>query len=92
MRLIDSDKLEYTNTGYIAKWKVDMQPTVDAVPVTRCQDCECFIADMAKAAEAKMPEQKDAWGCFDGFCSRYLKRFEPNDFCSYGAKMERKEK
>ena len=57
MRLIDSDKLKehfswWTNPdGTDTEQKklfnaiIDMQPTIDAVPVVRCKDCKNFSAE-----------------------------------------------
>ena len=46
-RLIDADTLEYgsASTGeyvfeYVPKYQIDNAPTIDAVPVVRCKDCE----------------------------------------------------
>ena len=46
-RLIDADTLEYgsASTGeyvfeYGPKYQIDNAPTIDAVPVVRCKDCE----------------------------------------------------
>lgn len=43
MRVIDADALPVKFDGHIfAVWKCDLDaaPTVDAVPVVRCQDCK----------------------------------------------------
>lgn len=43
MRLIDADLLKrelVQDYAYAAASMVDAQPTVDAVPVVRCKDCE----------------------------------------------------
>lgn len=50
-------------------------PTVDAVPVVRCNDC-----DMFKIVE-----------CCGGICSFFNRSVQVDDFCSYGAKMEGEE-
>ena len=31
MRPIDADKIEYTNTGYAEKWRIDRMPTLNPV-------------------------------------------------------------
>ena len=50
MRLIDADKLlrdiEHYNLsdGKFQHW-VEVQPTVDAVPIIRCQDCRNYAGE-----------------------------------------------
>lgn len=79
--LLRRDKTEYLNTfvdGVRAVMKaIRTAPTVDAVEVTRCKDCEYFKT---------LPE--DGYNV----CLHVEKGMvcpEPTDFCSYG---ERKEK
>jgi hypothetical protein len=47
------------------------QPTVDAVEVVRCKDCE-----------KSHPELCHYKGCI--WCARYDRYMNPDDFCSYG--------
>lgn len=88
MRLIDADWVlehtkpyelsdeDWTVTGGTAirliHTAVDQAPTIDAVPVVRCKDCEYFGLN-----DENVPY------CFNPFG---LDDPEPNGFCSYGRK------
>lgn len=50
MRLIDADKLWKDTTSTIEECAefleiIEKQPTVDAVPVIRCKDCDYYTAE-----------------------------------------------
>ena len=49
---------------------VDEQPTIDAVPVVRCKDCEYF-----RTNDENVPYCSNPFGLDDP---------EPNGFCNYG--------
>lgn len=84
MRLIDADALLSQYKGNILTAQIDYAqgardviddirnaPTVDAVTVVRCNDC-----DMFKIVE----------GC-GGICNFFNRSVQVDDFCSFGAKM-----
>ena len=80
MRLIDAysakEALEYTlvgDTASMAERVIDSQPTVDAVPVVRCEKCVHYEMGVC----LKIYD--------DGAASRYAwQERKPDDFCSYG--------
>ena len=87
MRLIDADKLEvisYKDTECQedtfdegVRWMaelIDKQPTVDAVPATRCKDCKDFRRNNEN----------------DPYCTnrRGLDDPVPDGFCNYGKPKE----
>lgn len=87
MRLIDADKLEvisYKDTegredtfDAGVQWMaelIDKQPTVEAVPVTRCKDCKDFRRNNEN----------------DPYCTnrRGLDDPVPDGFCNYGKPKE----
>lgn len=92
MRLIDGDELiniiiyvseEYVNRPDVIEIKglmiemLNESPTVDAVPVVRCKDCKNYLSYFGHKC------------CFvfcDGREDPYSTR--PDDFCSYGVKMD----
>lgn len=81
MRLIDAysakEALEYAlvgDTASMAERVIDSQPTVDAVPVVRCRECnhcdpENYHCDHPMSTAAPL-------------------RRKPDDFCSYGERKE----
>ncbi len=81
MRLIDADEA-IINFGF--EWDdisptrdefvefLKKQPTIDAVPVVRCEDCEHF-----RLNDENVPYCLNPFGLDDP---------EPNGFCSYGRK------
>lgn len=80
MRLIDLDSDYIQETLYrrafktrqdIEEW-LNSTPTIDVVPVVRCQDCEYF-----RLNDENVPY------CFNPFG---LDDSEPNGFCNYGRK------
>ena len=84
-RLIDADEVDYENISCSQSqlhWLhriIEMQPTVDAVPVVRCRDCKRCFKYTTKRNRQKM------WICMRNevdICVR------PDDFCSYGERKE----
>lgn len=88
-RLIDADALledgirvsyAYNNDGIIlipmgeVRQSIKNAPTIDAVPVVRCKDCENWDTDWGPA------------GAEDGehFCLVFAYTSRPDDFCSHG--------
>ena len=91
MRLIDVDDLgvgrcskDVLPAAYCAGWNgllglIEKAPTVDAVIVTRCEDCVHWDDD------------PDTYGANDGPKGKCMKSFETmraDDFCSYGERKE----
>ena len=83
MRLIDADALRsefgVSDSAIIAKETIDDAPTIDAVPVVRCQECK------------RWDDNPDSYGKDDGPKGKCLKTFEetyPDDFCSYGQRKK----
>ena len=84
MRLIDADDAKRTYTQYMFDTEedfgrvndvLDYSPTVDAVVVTRCKDCEHLVNTTINA---------------NGFliCDISDMEIAPDDFCSYGEPKE----
>lgn len=79
MRLIDADALKLKfmengddHTGYEIHRVIDNAPTVDAVPVVRCKDCNmCKIVEYYGGGEKRV-------------CRLFDRSMLPDDFCSYG--------
>ena len=58
------------------------QPTVDAVPVVRCRDCQRWKPSGSKAGKS-FSDMEYIGGCeFSKYCRR------ASDFCSYGEPKE----
>lgn len=82
MRLIDADALmeKYHKTHVWDSWvEINNAPTVDAVIVTRCEDCVHWDDD------------PDTYGADDGPKGKCMKSFETmcaDDFCSHGERRE----
>lgn len=88
MRLIDVDELgvgrcskDVLPAAYCAGWNgllglIEKAPTVDAVIVTRCKDCEYLVNATVNA---------------NGFliCDISDMEIAPDDFCSYGEPKEK---
>ena len=95
MRLIDADRLSeaiYDNVSapyeeaVFAKedclTEVYAAPTVDAVPVVRCRDCQHWKPTGSKAGNS-FSDMEYIGGCeFTKYCRR------ESDFCSYGERKE----
>lgn len=83
MRLIDADDLgvgrcskDILPAAYCAGWNgllglIEKAPTVDAVPVVRCKDCEYWQDN-----NDGYPHEECRWG--------HGETPDANDFCSYG--------
>ena len=90
MRLIDSDELwerlnyepweHNADRDEIALPIVNAAPTVDAVPVVRCKDCKWFADNNGG----------EWYGCKMFHVVRITPEDapKPDDFCSYGERME----
>ena len=93
MRIIDADALqnillpittalenEYGNLGGAVigcMMHIDNAPTVDAVPVVRCRECNHYKTGVCLKIY------------YDGLASRYAwQERNPCDFCSYGERRE----
>ena len=88
MRLVDADKLvdmlydnEFASLCPLDEVSgvIDACPTVDAVQVTRCEDCKHWDDD------------PDTYGSDYGPKGKCMKSFETmcaDDFCSYGEKKD----
>ena len=91
MRLIDADaldaKLKSTYRYFQIAGDISEAPTIDAVSVVRCRDCEHW-----KRCSVTMPDGGKAnWG----FCEINLdpdsdidKTTAENDFCSFGKRKD----
>lgn len=92
MRLIDADRLSeaiYDNVSaqyedaVCAKedclTEIDVAPTVDAVPVVRCRECEYAF----KSGSSITGIRCEVWGTYDLFHA-----CEPDWFCSHGKRKE----
>ena len=88
MRLIDADKLVdmlYDNEFAVlcpldeVSGVVDACPTVDAVVVTRCEDCVRWDDD---------PDTYGADGVPKGLCMKSFETMCADDFCSYGKRKD----
>lgn len=86
MRIIDAKLLEKqvkeafekTNPvlmGCLLRW-IRYQPTIDAVPVTRCKDCKHCNSFV-------LPTGRLMYTCMDGSHDHQM-LLNPNDFCSRG--------
>lgn len=91
MRLIDADEA-IINFGF--EWDdipptreefvrfLKKQPTVDAVPVVRCRDCQRWKPSGSKAGKS-FSDMEYIGGCeFSKYCRR------ESDFCNYGEPKE----
>lgn len=83
MRLIDAELLEeqfgISDADILAKEEIQFAPTVDAVIVTRCENCVHWDDD------------PDTYGADDGPKGKCMKSFETmcaDDFCSYGERKD----
>ena len=80
MRLIDADALRsefgVSDSAIIAKETIDDAPTIDAVPVVRCQECTHYkICDEWKNGKRMLCEIHH---------HSYLDHDGDNHFCSWG--------
>ena len=51
---------------------INKEPTVDAVPVVRCENCVCY----------REPDDDHA------YCTNHLRETEGDDYCSYGIRKD----
>ena len=82
MRLIDADALKKKAFRYaihgellpetVYAGDIDKAPTVDAVPVVRCENCVCYR------------ELDDD----HAYCTNHLPETEADDYCSYGIRKD----
>ena len=83
-RLIDADatKRRVADTFFdtlipCVNRALDDSPTIDAVPVCRCQECKHYKTGVCLKIY------------YDGLASRYAwQERKPDDFCSYGERKE----
>ena len=82
MRLIDADvadKWMQQNNAFIDSAILKAIPTIDAVPVVRCRECNRWDTD------------RDSYGKDDGpkgTCMKFFEDTYSDDFCSYGQRKE----
>ena len=97
MRLIDADALgvgrcskDILPAAYCAGWNglielIEKAPTIDAVPVVRCRECQHWKPTGSKAGNS-FSDMEYIGGCeFTKYCRR------ESDFCSYGEKRRDKD-
>ena len=81
MRLIDAELLEeqfgISDADILAKEEIRYAPTVDAVVVTRCKDCNHYDMGVCLKIYSGGSVHPAAWQ------SR-----KPEDFCSYGERRD----
>lgn len=83
MRLVDADNARECFsgdgvTGAVMQRMFDSLPTIDAVPVVRCRECQ----HCKETVDYKGP------GLFCSIWGREWQRVQPDDFCSYGQRKE----
>ena len=85
-RLVDADafleKMKRTNRYFDVVFDVEEMPTVDAVEVVRCRECQHWKPSGSKAGNS-FSDMEYIGGC--EFTNYY--RTE-SDFCSYGERKE----
>lgn len=67
MRLIDADSLKIPSEEIIAKMTIELAQTIDAVPVVRCRDCECWYPE--EDNEYGHCRKHDFWSSETWFCA-----------------------
>lgn len=83
-RLIDANALisqfdDCNFKGFVLKRLIELQPTVDAVEVVRCKDCQHWKNSWSS------PEIKEAYGyCHLEDADNVIVGRWETDFCSYG--------
>ena len=85
-RLIDADafleKMKRTSRYFDVVFDVEEMPTVDAVEVVRCRECQHWKPSGSKAGNS-FSDMEYIGGCeFTKYCRR------ESDFCSYGERKE----
>ena len=83
MRLVDADNARECFggdgvTGAVMQRMFDSLPTIDAVPVVRCRECQ----------HCKETVDYNGPGLFCSIWGREWQRVQPDDFCSYGQRKE----
>ena len=83
MRLVDADNARECFggdgvTGAVMQRMFDSLPTIDAVHVVRCRECQ----HCKETVDYKGP------GLFCSIWGREWQRVQPDDFCSYGQRKE----
>ena len=93
-RLIDADALgvgrcseDILPAAYCAGWNglielIEKAPTIDAVPVVRCRECQHWKPTGSKAGNS-FSDMEYIGGCE---FTKYYRR--ESDFCSYGERKE----
>lgn len=80
-RLIDADKLiinivhKYGRDQSDAVLEIAEAPTVDAAPVVRCKECNCFERNNTKKGEVL-------------YCYYHEMNIKEDDFCAWGERRE----
>lgn len=80
MRLIDADKLDWWYKGRNIRRVIDDAPTVDAVVVTRCEDCKHLCVWNRKDVYVFCPKINIVFLPFDKDTRTF--------FCSYGERKD----
>ena len=94
MRLIDGDALMHEANsdgayGYVDAKQISEAPTIDAVPVIRCQECK-HHRDKNEQEQQYLVE--DILICTCPYTTDYCwNAVWPNHFCSYGERKEDEE-
>lgn len=78
MEIIHNQGIAHPNAYHLTNYATLIlreAPTVDAVPVVRCKDCNHY-----------KPQKKSAhWENRANYCNRVVTiKVQPDDFCSYG--------
>ena len=85
-RLIDADalleKMKRTSRYFDVVFDVEEMPTVDAVEVVRCRECQHWKPSGSKAGNS-FSDMEYIGGCE---FTKYYRR--ENDFCSWGKRKE----
>ena len=87
MRLVDADNARECFggdgvTGAVMQRMFDSLPTIDAVPVVRCQECRCWKPSGGYAGDNINDLQRL------GGCKWAVACVRENDFCSRGQRKE----
>lgn len=87
MRLVDADKARECFggdgvTGAVMQRMFDSLPTIDTVPVVRCQECRCWKPSGGYAGDNINDLQRL------GGCKWAVACVRENDFCSRGQRKE----
>ena len=94
-RLIDADEVEYRAGGlinsprsdgvvyteYVTRDDIDNAPTIDAVEVVRCKDCDSYVE-----AAFWFDDENKRHECH--ICTAHSIEVQRYDFCSYGERRD----